>query len=275
LIKVRLHGRLGNQLFQYAAARSLSLKNDSPLYFDFSSYGRKHYMLDYFNISGKPVGAIEKMKFFGRKNFIYEESDDYYDSRFLDLCGNVSVKGYFQSEKYFSDVKEEISEELSIRNLILSRNDLDFEKKIRESNSVAVHIRRSDYVGSAWDVCGEEYYYEAEAYIKDRVDIPVYFVFSDDINWCRQNIRLGETYYVESDASKLSTIKDLHLMSSCKHLIIPNSSFSWWGAWLCKNPNKIVVAPDRWSVNSEFSIADKICSFWHFVKAPAIANRYI
>ncbi len=265
LIKVYLNGRAGNQLFQYAAARALSVMHNVPICYDVSAFkGRhSHYILNHFNTSGRLVGVLDNLAFCGAGVEKYEEQDDRYDPEFFSLGPKSSIKGYFQSEKYFSGIEDQIKDELEIKHLVLSRDDLGFELKIKNINSIAVHIRRTDYVGSAWDVCGKEYYYQAAAYIKKRVDDPVYFIFSDDIDWCRKNIHLGVTHYVESDASKTSTIKDLYLMAKCKHLIIPNSSFSWWGAWLCGNPNKIVVSPDRWSTGGEFSIVDKTCGFWH------------
>jgi hypothetical protein len=147
-------------------------------------------------------------------------------------------EGYFQSEKYFADCTEEI------------RKEFQFKEKLQapDGNAVAIHIRRGDYVkfSNIHLVCTPAYYEKAIAYIQSRVEIPVFYVFSEDLEWVRQNISIPSNSVFVDYNPVLPSSRDMQLMSLCKHQIISNSSYSWWAAWLNRNSGKIVIAPDRW-----------------------------
>lgn len=134
---------------------------------------------------------------------------------------------------------------------------------IQSVNSVSIHFRRGDYIGNRiHETDKTEYYKEALNIIQSKVENPVYFVFSDDINWIRENFKTSfETHYIDFNDSE-SNYEDLKLMSSCKHNIIANSSFSWWGAWLNSNPDKIVISPKKWFNDDMLNYEDVIPQSW-------------
>lgn len=145
-------------------------------------------------------------------------------------------------------------------------------EQIRASNSVSLHVRRGDYVSNQKikkdaltpsGVCTEKYYFNAIEYIQAQIENPEFFVFSDDIEWCRQNLRLESAHYADWNVGKESFV-DMQLMSCCKHNIISNSTFSWWGAWLNGNPGKMVLVPDKWYYNGH--IGDILCDDWRKIK---------
>lgn len=162
--------------------------------------------------------------------------------------------GTFQSHKYFEDIKEEIKKVYTFP-IIKEEDEKNFKvlEDIKDSESVSIHIRRGDYLKPQWDylnICDYDYYKNALNFIKNKLENKdlKFFIFSDDIPWCKENLDFlkdFETNYVDWN-KKENSYKDMQLMSECKHNIISNSTFSWWGAYLNKNPNKIVVAPKYW-----------------------------
>ena len=138
---------------------------------------------------------------------------------------------------------------------------------IRTVNSVSLHIRRGDYVSnpdtnSALGTCSLEYYRHCIEHIASNVENPHFFLFSDDINWVRDNLKIKYPTTVVDGNSADTNYADLHLMSNCKHNIIANSSFSWWGAWLNNNPDKIIIAPKIWFANSPLTPKEIIPENW-------------
>ena len=158
--------------------------------------------------------------------------------------------GYWQSEKYFSDIEHIIREEFSFKD---EPDDMNKKilRQIRGANAVSVHIRRGDYVtdpGTAkvHGTCPPDYYRQALALIERKIPAPHFFIFSDDIAWVRQNLKSRSPAFFVDHNQQRQDYEDLRLMSGCRHHIIANSTFSWWGAWLAANPNKIVIAPKKW-----------------------------
>jgi hypothetical protein len=167
---------------------------------------------------------------------------------------NVFLRGFWQSEKYFLDCREEILKEFSFKNKFSDEN-LKIAKKIQEKSSVAIHVRRGDYIsnpGASKTFVSLEVQYYQKAIEKLDIDIPhaLLVFFSDDISWVKKNIinRLLSNYeYIIVDNNKGDeSYNDMRLMSLCDHNIIANSSFSWWGAWLNQNPRKQIIAPKKW-----------------------------
>lgn len=252
LIIAKIIGGLGNQMFQYAMARALSHQNAVELKLDISayrSYGLAPYELDVFQIQPSYVSTSETVQDFVSYDIIKEPSFPFHQHIYDYKEGKAIVEGYWQSEKYFKNIKDVLRQEFTFKNVPSSLNR-DYIKKIQSVNSVSIHFRRGygasktflDYFG----LCPLDYYTKAIDYIRERVPEPVFFIFSDDPTWVIQNFKLdGRAYYISHNKGK-HNYEDMRLMSFCKHNIIANSSFSWWGAWLNPNPDKIVISPQQW-----------------------------
>ena len=260
MIVTKLQGGLANQLFQWAYGKSLSEKYNTPLYLDLNLYTDKHIgdtrrdysLIKFPNFSNSPL--TDKSLLIGkglrtlRDNFIF--SDINYDDNL-----NYYLDGYWQSEKYFKEFESVIKEELKPNQTILDK--LNKTPNI-DKNVVSMHIRRTDYVSSNGfhPVQSIEYYQKALDIISDYDYI---FVFSDDIKWCKENLKFENMVFMEG----FDDVEDLWLMSMCKNNIIANSSFSWWGSWLNSNPDKKVIAPSNWfGERANLNTSDIIPSEW-------------
>jgi hypothetical protein len=273
MIVVKLMGGLGNQMFQYAAGRCLSYLHKTELKLDLAflntdsqnKYTQRHYTLNVFNINAglaneldlKPFLPLEKNKItraLQRKlpilyfTIVVNESGHTFHKEFYSYPKNVYLNGFWQSEKYFEPVKDVLIKEFTLKEQ-LNKENKELENKISAANSVSLHIRRGDYVTSKETLafhgtCSLDYYKDAINHLKNKAGNIDLFVFSDDINWVKENLKTDVPIHFV-DLNNPSHI-DLHLMSACKHNIIANSSFSWWGAWLNQNPDKTVIAPLKW-----------------------------
>ncbi|HRH22403.1 MAG TPA: alpha-1,2-fucosyltransferase [Candidatus Paceibacterota bacterium] len=291
MIIVKLSGGLGNQLFQYAFARAVSKKLNTDFKLDatpFETYYKLHkYALNHFNLTEKLakrsdmfgfVWIRERHKFFDTfYRYLRLKSKlmpFYYPEQRFDFDPNVFKKdnmyfdGFWQTEKYFKNIENELKEEMTLKKPLspYSQSVLD---QIQKTNAVCLHIRRGDYVTNAstnavHGTCSLEYYERAIKYISEKVDSPHFFIFSDDYPWAVENFknRPYPVTCISNGADK--NYEDLTLMSHCKHFIIANSSFSWWGAWLSRNTDKIVIGPKEWfkSKKTTVSTDDVIPSSW-------------
>lgn len=288
MIITKLIGGLGNQMFQYAAGRRAAYVNNTALKLDISGYENqvgitpREYMLHIFNIKEDFATEKEINKLKKRINFIqkklnkihpvfanqtYIKDKGYnFDSDILNISDNSYLEGYWGSEKYFKDSEEIIRKDFTFKN----KPDVVNKKmitRIKNCESVSIHIRRGDYVRDKkthdfHGVCGLDYYRRALEYMTRKVKKPYFFVFSDDIKWAKQNLILKYScVYVDHNIGK-KDYEDMRLMSMCEHNIIANSSFSWWGAWLNNNPNKIVIAPKKWFANRAINTKDLIPNTW-------------
>ncbi len=254
---VKFEGALGNQMFSYAFYKALKNHNNSCVVADL-----RKYKFPPFIINGYELNRIFDVKYdyvifsftwykivnflTGKKKYVKEEGTGIFDPKFLDYGNSVYYDGFFQSEKYFAHIADEVRKAFQFKPVESEANKTLVET-IQNSNSVFVHVRRSDYLkfANTQGICTPEYYTKAADYIRSKVDNPVFFVFSDDINWCKENLQLGNCHYVDHNTG-LDSYIDMQLMSYCKHGIIANSTFSWWGAWLKEYAGKIVIAPSRW-----------------------------
>jgi hypothetical protein len=237
MIIIKLQGGLGNQLFQWAFGKSLSIDLNTEIYFDLFFLNQ--------NIPGITKRYLELNKFPLIKekslDIPYEKQlyliNDYTSIETINKNFDYYLNGYFQKEKYFKHNKDFILKNLKFNTI---KNN-SFYKSITNCNSVSLHIRRTDYLLNQHHhpIQDKTYYDEALSYIKDYDKI---FVFSDDIDWCKNNLNYKNIIFVTGQ----SNIEDLILMSNAKHNIIANSSFSWWSAWINENRNKTVIAPKRW-----------------------------
>lgn len=290
MIIVKLIGGLGNQMFQYAAGRALAHKYKTELKLDirdFKNYTLRSYDLNHFGIIENFATSSDlsrvllhseglATKIFKQiinnirhsKPIKYIKEGEYdFQQNILKLSDNVYLDGYWQSEKYFQEIESTIRKEFSFLNP-LTPTSQDFMEKIKASESVSLHVRRGDYVSdpktnSVHGVCGIEYYCSAIDIIIKNVENPCFFVFSDDPEWAYSNIKpeFPTTYVRYNDYSR--DYEDMCLMSMCKHNIIANSSFSWWGAWLNGNPEKTVIAPKKWFNSKDLNTRDLLPDKWH------------
>nr|VFJ74414.1 MAG: Glycosyl transferase family 11 [Candidatus Kentron sp. FW] len=285
MIFTQLIGGLGNQMFQYAAGRALSLRRGVPLAIDrrgFDEYILRNYGLDKFVLQAvdadpRYLPPLNKKKRITRlfKRFglgtsyprVFREKAFEFYPEVLDLPDGTYLKGYWQSERYFLDAQDTIRRDFAFRHPPSPIN-ADYLGQIRQGISVSVHIRRGDYVSdkaasALIGTCSFEYYQRAARLLEERVEsTPRFYVFSDDPDWARTNMKFnGEMHIVRhNDAS--TDFEDLRLMSACSHHIIANSTFSWWAAWLNPSPDKIVIAPARWFRSDKLDDKDLIPSKW-------------
>lgn len=286
VITVKILGGLGNQMFQYALGRNLSIKNKEELRLDISGYGnqgrmtKRSYQLDIFNIKAdlipinkskdvinanapSLVKRIQNRLNTYRPGYVKERSREF-DEKILFLHGNLYIDGDWQSEKYFSDIRDVVKTDFSLKQEYLSGIDRAILADIDNSEAVSLHVRRSDYINDPetrqfHGVAPQDYYDRAIDLIKSRTNNPKFFIFSDDIQWCRENFSaLGNTTFI----SGYKDYEDMTLMSHCKHNIIANSSFSWWAAWLNSNPGKIVIAPQKWFNDERINSKDLVPESW-------------
>lgn len=283
-VVVGLSGGLGNQLFQYAAGRSLSLKLGVGLVLDaswFQGYSDRAYGLDAFAIRAKIYsgsiflpGWINRLgcrltRKWAHKKFgvpIYREPHFQFDEMYSQLEHPVYLEGFWQSERYFLSHKEIISDDLKLKAAVSDRFKV-IANQIQSSNSICVHIRRGDYVinsvaSQMHGLCSLDYIYQGVRKVSKDLAQPYCFIFSDEPEWARNNLKLDIPFLVVDVAKPDEAYIDLVLMSQCKHFVIANSSFSWWAAWLSDSPLKRVVAPKKWFVSSEKCIDDLIPNSW-------------
>ncbi len=281
-----IYGGLGNQMFQYAVGRAVALKTQQQLKLDISSfknYTFRKYELGCFQIEEKFATPEEvsllkygnklyrKMNkvFFKSKKQIktyYKEKYYNFDSAVIRIKNSIYLFGYWQSEKYFIDFKSEILNDFSLKNppTVETKEMKDI---IDTKNSVSMHVRRGDYITSSvtnayHGTCDLFYYQKAIEIIESRIQNIHYFIFSDDLEWVKKNMNfIKNKTFVELPKST-PDYEEMFLMSKCKHNIIANSSFSWWGAWLNQNKDKIVIAPNQWFRDISINTKDLIPSSW-------------
>jgi hypothetical protein len=261
----KISGGLGNQLFQYAAGKSLAILRNTQLSLDTSYFeedGLRNFELHSFNIDLKIADPNLIENFIARSvagkirdrllpiqfKKVYKEPSFHFDKNFFNAPSDVYLKGYWQSEKYFSPVKEIIKTDLRIKPGIIEKVKL-FGNEVANSTSVAVHIRRADYAKDVQKeyhgILEKDYYENAIQRVSKKTKDARFYFFSDSINWVKENLVIPDAVYVSGEITN-NHFEDLYLMSQCNHNIIANSSFSWWGAWLNSHPGKIVIAPKNW-----------------------------
>jgi hypothetical protein len=270
-------GGLGNQMFQYAAGRALALTKDRSLLLDlsdFTAYQLHHgfelsRVFSLVAIKAEPSTTHELLgwreNYWARKvlrrpqfaclrgeKFVVEPYFNYWPD-FFNVKGDCYLYGYWQSERYFKAFEVVIRQDFIFREPLQERN-AELALDMATKQAVSIHIRRGDYVNDSknhniLNVCDLEYYHLAINYIATQVERPVFYLFSDDMTWVKQSLPMDfPCVYVEHN-SGAESYRDMQLMSLCRHNIIANSSFSWWGAWLNANPEKIVIAPKHWFSN--------------------------
>lgn len=279
MIITRLSLGLGNNLFQYALGRRLAIERNTELFLDFSgeNEGRRRYALDYisrFNMIRSVASKKDLMKIIllnkfpflnlGHKNSVFTEKTHSFDLDVLGVPQNSYLTGYWQSEKYFKTVENTIRKDLKLKEP-QGKKYQDFLDRIMKSNSISIHFRRDDFMSEKnlriFNTCTPDYYHNAVSYLSGKISAPELFVFSDDIEWVKQNIKFNfPTTFVSGNG--LADYQEIILMSACKYNIIANSTYSWWGAWLNDNPQKIVITPKKWFVDPDRDEKDLIPEEW-------------
>ncbi|NVN97981.1 MAG: alpha-1,2-fucosyltransferase [Geobacteraceae bacterium] len=298
MIVVKLTGGLGNQMFQYAAARRLADFHKTELKLDITflegpqtNYTPRVYELGKYNVSAtiatrpeiarlsrhiyNPLAGylhnFRKMCGFARNLPHYlQERHFHFDPSILSAPDNTYLDGYWQSEKYFCDIGDTLRREFTLK-APQSSPASRLAERITGENAVSIHIRRGDYVHSkvasdAHGLCSMDYYLKCAALMVKKLGNPSFYVFSDDMAWVHESFRLpSQMTLVDTGATPQ---EELLLMSRCKHHIIANSSFSWWGAWLGTNPDKTVFAPAKWFDKLDANTEDLLPLSWTRVGDP-------
>jgi len=280
MIITKLNGGLGNQIFQYSLGRRLATKHQTTLKLDILNFEKdplRSYCLENFNIQENfadknEINKLEKRGWqkiinnllpYPRRSYI-QEKKIFFDENILRTKDNVCLDGYWQSEKYFKDIENIIRAEITLKKE-LSDEARQIEKNILSTNSISLHIRHGDYLNQKmskiFEICGHDYYSKAIDKITETEKNPTFFIFSDDITWVKNNLSLPRPHTLINRDKKFNDCEELILMNRCKNNIIANSSFSWWGAWLNNNPDKIVIAPKKWFKDAR-DIEDLIPSSW-------------
>ena len=244
MIVCKIHGGMGNQMFQYATAISIAKKNNT-----FSRFLYTENCGTYRPFRLKVFKNLEIEKYINSNEIFQRIEDDFIYRDYVTNEQDLYLDGYWQSEKYFKDNEEEIRNVFEID---------EFINYVVPDNSISLHIRRGDYLNSNGyhPIQTMEYYKKALNKVGDYDKL---FILSDDITWCKENVIFDNVVFVEGQ----SEIQDMKVMSLCDHNIIANSSFSWWGAWLNDNPNKKVIAPSKWFGNEpKLNTSDIIPKEW-------------
>jgi hypothetical protein len=198
------------------------------------------------------------------QSFIVEPYFNYWPN-FFELKQDCYLYGYWQSERYFKDFADIIRQDFAFK-IPLDERNKKVVLEMTNTQSVSLHVRRGDYVNdpknsNIMHICSLEYYRQAINYIVKRIEQPVFYIFSDDIAWVKEHLSIEfPCVYIDHNSGSES-YRDMQLMSLCKHHVIANSSFSWWGAWLNANPEKTVIAPREWFVNKN-NVDDLIPHNW-------------
>lgn len=270
MVIVRIYEGLGNQLFQYAYARALSLATGQKVFLDIRETGRLErdrgktfresglhnfrtalpictnveHFYPYLNASKNFLGIVEKLSEINILPYkYYEEAVPDYNEKLLNLKGNWYLQGWFQDSRYFHKYADRLKKELLPRKRIRISDKLH--GILQTKNTVSVHVRRGDYIRTV-NTLPVKYYYNAMNHMKNIVGNPYWVVFSDEPNWVKRNMDFGDECFYIGEEETLEDYEELMVMSCCRNHIIANSTFSWWGAWLGHNGDKVVIGPERW-----------------------------
>lgn len=292
MLMIQMSGGLGNQMFIYALYRALQNAGKTVSIDDFTHYadiGRNdlciekifpiHYQKgtreEYNRLTDSSLAIYQRVrrKIAGRKEKLYKEKDAIRYESDIFLQEDAYLEGYWQSQKYFEIVADCLKRELVFNWTEIPMSAQAFKELMSKGNSVSVHIRRGDYLSPQFapiygGICTDEYYQSAMDYLRERLGNCTFYLFTNDREWGK-SMEKDDLKLVDCADAQQAYV-DLALMSVCKHNIIANSSFSWWGAWLNSNPDKLVVAPSRWlNHSSAQDIYEGLCN----VKIDALGNR--
>lgn len=281
MIYARLHGRLGNQMFQYAAARALAERHGVAVALDARGAKRRGegvltrvFDLDLAKPETLPPARDESILRYGLWRYLggaprfVREKGLAFNPSFDALPNDVYLHGYWQSARYFHGAEDRIRRDYVFPEVSNAQN-AEMAARIGESLAISLHVRRGDYVAlKAHVLCDQAYYEAALMRVLDGLEAtPTVFVFSDDPVWARDNLDLPCEKVVVDFNGPETDFEDMRLMSLCDHNIIGNSSFSWWAAWLNANAGKRVIGPARWFGDPKLSNPDILPADWIQISA--------
>ena len=284
MIYLEMHGRLGNQMFQYALCRKLqSLGKEVKL--DLSFYRTKQILrrFELYDVFRVPFETASKREIYHLKGYtsnasrlervvttrlhrethVYSEDlDAGFQSAVLEM-DDVYLSGYWQNELYFKDIRKKILEDFRFSEM-LTKQYPELLQEMWSENSVSIHIRRGDYLDPVNSrlysgICTIDYYQRSIQYMQENLQNPKFYFFTDDPQWVKQNLYKDGMTIVEHQKEDPDYV-DMFLMSQCKAHIIANSTFSWWGAWLDSKEGRIVISPTKWLNNHE--VQNAICDWF-------------
>lgn len=289
MIYMRLKGGMGNQMFQYATGLALARRAESELTLDLSNllyrnkgkdFVYRKYDLDVFRVapafltSPKVLTPIMNLRinplskavrrWVTRGIPVVKEPHFHFAPQLLsDVRPDTIYEGWFQSPRYFAEVEQEVRQAFRFSREVIPESR-ELLVRIQATNAVCLNVRRTDFLKvdtlNATDLA---YFLRGAAYLAERLENPHFFVFSDDVAWCRENIKLSHaTEFVDHEHKGFKFGNYLQLMTNCRHFLIPNSSFAWWATWLNTNPDKMVVAPKMWFTDPEIDTSDLVPADW-------------
>ncbi|WP_423737531.1 alpha-1,2-fucosyltransferase [Chitinophaga caseinilytica] len=282
MVIINISGGIGNQMFQYAFGRYLSILFQKQLLLNMTAYennGYRKFGLQTFQLAPKcRIVNRDEILLQDAPSSEYLQIDErfyHFNQELVDLLRQMSeensccqtrflVSGYWQSEKYFKDIRPILKTDFGFRFPLVGQAKVLL-NKIKSENSVMIHVRRGDYLyfQDKYCIVSKEYLLSAIQYCWKELQSPVFYVFSDDISWCKENLHevpgltfMGDELYDEHSKSYLQ------LMCACHHFILSNSTFGWWAAWLGDHPGKITIAPGRWFNDELTNAKDVYCDDW-------------
>lgn len=289
MIYMRLKGGMGNQMFQYATGLAIARQAGTGLTLDLSNllyrnkgkdFVYRKYDLDVFrvtptfltspevltpimNLRVKPLSKVVR-RFVTRGIPVINEKHFHYDPELVPSAKEGAIyEGWFQSPRYFTEVEQEVRATFRFRHDIIPESR-ELLSRIQGTNAICLNVRRTDFLKvDTLNATNLDYFLRGAAYLAERVSNPYFYVFSDDVAWCRENIKLSHpTEFVGHEHKGFKFGNYLQLMTNCRHFLIPNSSFAWWATWLNTNPDKLVVAPKMWFTDPEIDTRDLVPDRW-------------
>lgn len=283
---IKITGGLGNQYFQYALGKNLELSNGWLVKYDISWFAQQterkleinNFKVNIPEATNQEINYLKKKQprsgklgwlfnIFPTHSFTYvQEQKLTFNPAILRVKPPIYLDGCWQSEKYFLPIADRLRTEFQVRTEPVGEN-AKMLAEMEKQEAVAVHFRRGDYVKIAstnktHGTPTPEYYRRAADYIIKNVDHPIFYIFSDDINWVRENFKLTEPMVFVDQNGAGKGYEDLRLIRACRHHIIANSTFSWWGAWLAEHPGQIVIAPKQWYQSPDMDASDLVPGTW-------------
>lgn len=301
MILVRLMGGLGNQMFQYAFAKSVSIRKGTELKIDLSLLGEqdkkidnlvvRHFDLDVFHLD-TPIASQNEVelyngssnpklsdrlkfklnRFFYKYKLVIQKENEFNQLQLANIEDNSCVVGRWQSELFFEEYKAQIKKLYNFNSFTPNQFSVNVSRNIMAETSVGIHVRRGDYVtnpiySEGIGALSVQYYYDAIEILKNKLSEPnttvTYYFISDDIEWCKKTFsRMRNVQFVEQEKTKTGYVSDMWLMTLCKHIIISNSTFAWWGAYLGEKNDGIIIAPKIWAKKKNFTPDNIIPKRW-------------
>lgn len=282
-IRIKLSGGLGNQMFQFATGYTLAKKNNVKLSLDLRRFSRRKdhngfELQNVFDIYSKVKFLDNPLNFYlinfkeilHKIDFTYKKFNEphyHYTKMISNVSKHSKLNGYWQSELYFQNYADEIKKIFSFSKQLNEKNSL-IANEIKQNQSISIHIRRGDYLlpnNSNHNTDLRKYYLKAIEKTSKFYNSPKYFIFTDDPSWVSRNFTLDYLFKIVNINHQTQSFFDMYLMSLCKSNIIANSSFSWWGAWLNNNKDKVVYAPKNWFKDKRISTDDLIPKSWNIL----------